>query len=96
VLLSLPLSLFNPGKSILVAHGLPYAPDYARDVAVVRFDARRDLLLRDEIASEKDEGVPWSRNVSLGLLSGVRLLYLKLWRGLNVVRGRRTQKCARS
>jgi hypothetical protein len=52
VLLPLLLSFFDPRPSILVAHGFPYAPDYARDVAVIRFDARRDLLLRNEVASE--------------------------------------------
>jgi hypothetical protein len=52
VLLPLLPSFFDPWLSIFVAHGFPYAPDYARDIAVIRFDARRDLLLRNEIASE--------------------------------------------
>jgi len=71
VLLPLPLGFFDPRPSILVTHRLPYAPDDARDVPVIRFDTCRDLLLRDEIAPEEDERVTRSRDVTLGLLSGV-------------------------
>jgi hypothetical protein len=52
VILPLLLSFFDPWPTILVAHGFPYAPDYARDIAVIRFDARGDFFLRNKVASE--------------------------------------------
>ena len=95
-LLLLLLSFFNPWSSIHFTHSFPYASNYVRDVPVIRFDAHGDLLLRDETAPEEDERVSWSRNVAIGLLSGMRLLRQGLWRRLSVVRrGCRIYKGAR-
>jgi len=94
-LLLLLLSFFNPWSSIHFTHSFPYVPNYVRDVPVIQFDAHGDLL-RDETALEEDEHILWSRNVAIGLLSGMQLLRQGLWRRLSVVqRGCRIYKGAR-